>query len=62
MADYRKLYYTMFNSIEDLINSDDAIIRKNQLIEIQQNCEAMFMEFDDVNITKIDFFKNTNQM
>lgn len=49
-ADYRKMYYTLFNIITDAIqnieqqNYDEA---KNLLIRAQQDAEELFISFEE---------------
>ena len=48
MADYKAMYYKLFNKVSDVICD---------LQEIQQLCEEMYIESEEENLTK---FRLTN--
>ena len=44
MADYKKMYLTMFNATEDAINALENV--RQALIQAQQDCEEMYVSAD----------------
>lgn len=57
MADYKKLYNTLFNEIEDLINSNN-VLSKGDLIKLQKRAENRFLDDEGSKITPIDIISN----
>ena len=41
MADYKKMYLTMFNATEDAINALENV--RQALIQAQQDCEELYI-------------------
>ena len=44
MADYKKMYLTMFNATEDAINALENV--RQSLIQAQQDCEELYVFAD----------------
>jgi len=50
MADYKTMYYKLFNKITDVIND---------LQEIQQLCEQLYVESEEDNLKNFEVLKNS---
>ena len=50
MADYKAMYFKLFNEVTDTIN---------RLQQIQQECEEMFITSEEDNIRNFEVLKNT---
>jgi len=50
MADYKTMYYKLFNKITDAIND---------LQEIQQLCEQLYIESEEENLKNFEIYQNT---
>lgn len=45
MSNYRKLYYTLFSGVSNLIeNSREAVDLRAALIDLTRRCEELYME------------------
>ena len=44
MADYKKMYLTLFNATEDAINALENV--RQSLIQAQQDCEELYVSAD----------------
>ena len=52
MADYKAMYYKLFNKVSDVICD---------LQEIQQLCEEMYIETEEENLTKFRLANKENK-
>ena len=52
MADYKAMYYKLFNKVSDVICD---------LQEIQQLCEEMYIETEEENLTKFRLAHKENE-
>ena len=52
MADYKAMYFKLFNEVTDTIN---------RLQEIQQQCEEMFITSEEENIKNFELYKKENE-
>ena len=51
MADYKKMYCELFNKVTDVIN---------ELQEIQQRYEELYIKSEEENIKNFEVYKNEN--
>ena len=52
MADYKEMYYKLFNKVTDVIND---------LQEIQQLCEQLYIESEEETLTKFSVLKKDDK-
>lgn len=57
MPDYKKLYNTLFNEIDDLIKSN-KVLSKGDLIKLQNRAEDRFLNDEETKITPINIIVN----
>lgn len=51
MADYKSMYYKLFNEVTDTIE---------RLQKIQQECEQIFIDSEEENLKKLELYKKDN--